>query len=641
MKKIKLLLILTLAGLALATTYHTLPFNGQNSFATDEDFRTSTDTIFAYCTWDNQYLYLAYSGQFLATPNDTIRSNIDMFFYIDTDPHPDNPKSGLGTDSTGSYYTQIMPSFPWWFDEQKWVLPFYADYRVKGIYDRKDSVYAHIQPYDNNAGQWTAGYDIDTSHANLNYVDGYYELRIPLDSLGNPPDIFILGYLVSNEWKSDLYYNPDPQRDVGGTLGSWPWSSIEGGDGDHHTEGRLNHWFHFHLQPGIHPDQENDPPVASAIDNQTINEGQSFAVIDLNSYVFDDLTPDTLLTWTTTGTVDLTVTIADSNQATVNIPNPQWNGSETITFIVTDEGGKSDTTQGTFTVVGDNQIPVAQNDSSNTPEDTAVSINLTANDSDPDGEPVHIDRILNTNNGSVTIDNDSMVTYTPAKDFNGTDTFDYVVTDGNGGRDTATVYVTVAPRNDPPQIVNLPNIIDMETNSSTQLYMMNYAYDVDTPDSLLTWSFSVSDPAIGYAYDDVTDTLTIFSYNTAGEFYLFTTLTDDSGASDKDTITVRVSQPSAIGADLNKIPQEFKVFQNYPNPFNPTTTVVFGIPKATSVELTVFNILGQPVMQRFMRNLSAGYHRVSINAEQWSAGIYFYRLRAGNRVQVKKMILVR
>lgn len=639
MGKKLLLLGFLLAGIVFATTFHTLPFDGSNAYDADEDFITSTDSIYAYCTWDEQYLYLSYTGAFLAG-NDTVRTLTDMFWYIDTDPHPENPKSGNGTDSSGNYYTQIMPSFPWYFDTQSWTLPFYADYRIRADYADNDSVFGHLDIYDNDSSKWHS-VSLDTTFANLDSINGYYEIRIPWDSLGNPPDIFILGHLVSGEWTGELYYDPDPKRDVKGTYGSWPWSSLEGGDGDKHEDGHFNHWFHFHIEPGISPDQENDPPVASQIDSQTVNEGDNFAIIDLNKYVFDDLSPDTLLTWTTQDEIDLTVTIYDSNQATVNTPNPDWNGTETITFIVTDEGGKSDTTYGTFTVLGDNQPPVAVNDTSSTIEDSSTTINVTHNDSDPDSaETVYLDRILETFNATVTIKNDSMVTYAPAENFFGRDSFSYVITDGNGGRDTAWVFVDVSAVNDAPEIVNLPELINMDTNSSTQLYMMDYASDVDTPDSLLTWSFDVSDPAISYEYNDTTDTLTIYSSGTSGDFYLFTTLTDDSGAFDQDTITIRVSEASAIVSGKG-IPKAFVVFQNYPNPFNPSTTVTFGLSTTSDVDIEIFNLLGQVMDTRHLTRLSAGFHSIKINASDWPAGIYLYRIRAENQHIIKKMVFVK
>ena len=79
-----------------------------------------------------------------------------------------------------------------------------------------------------------------------------------------------------------------------------------------------------------------------------------------------------------------------------------------------------------------------------TPEDTPVTTgDLTANDSDVDGDTLSV---LSATGPTVVVGN--TVTYTPAADFNGVDTFDYTVDDGNGGTATATVTVTVTPVND-------------------------------------------------------------------------------------------------------------------------------------------------------------------------------------------------
>ncbi|MBS3733772.1 MAG: cadherin-like domain-containing protein, partial [Phycisphaerae bacterium] len=90
-----------------------------------------------------------------------------------------------------------------------------------------------------------------------------------------------------------------------------------------------------------------------------------------------------------------------------------------------------------------NQAPTASDDSAGTTEGTAVTIDVLANDSDPDaGDTLTVDSVTQGANGSVT-NNGSDVTYTPDAGFTGTDTFDYTAADGNGGFDTATVTVTV------------------------------------------------------------------------------------------------------------------------------------------------------------------------------------------------------
>lgn len=93
--------------------------------------------------------------------------------------------------------------------------------------------------------------------------------------------------------------------------------------------------------------------------------------------------------------------------------------------------------------IQNNQPPAASNDTASTGEDMAVIINVLANDSDPDSDPLAVDSVvIQGSNGTVT-NNGSDVTYTPDTGFIGTDSFVYTVTDGKGGYDTATVTVTV------------------------------------------------------------------------------------------------------------------------------------------------------------------------------------------------------
>jgi hypothetical protein len=93
----------------------------------------------------------------------------------------------------------------------------------------------------------------------------------------------------------------------------------------------------------------NDPPVVSDIPDQTINQGQSFATINLDDYVADVDNLDSEITWTATGQSDLTVSIVN-RVATITAPSSRWNGSETITFRATDPDLDFDSDSATFTV---------------------------------------------------------------------------------------------------------------------------------------------------------------------------------------------------------------------------------------------------------------------------------------------------
>jgi hypothetical protein len=95
------------------------------------------------------------------------------------------------------------------------------------------------------------------------------------------------------------------------------------------------------------------------------------------------------------------------------------------------------------------------------------------------------------------------------------------------------------------------------------------------------------------------------------------------------------------GENTGAIPREFCLYQNFPNPFNPMTEIRFDLPEGTDVRLTVVNILGQEVMKLAEGYHAAGSHRVIWNAGECPSGVYFYRLRAGTFVSMKKLLLVR
>gem|GEM_PF-1700174 len=96
------------------------------------------------------------------------------------------------------------------------------------------------------------------------------------------------------------------------------------------------------------------------------------------------------------------------------------------------------------------------------------------------------------------------------------------------------------------------------------------------------------------------------------------------------------------GVEERLIPKKFFVDQNYPNPFNPTTVIRFGLPKDMTVDLRVYNILGQQVATLISgQHMKAGVYEKYFNASNLASGTYIYRLQAGNKAVTKKMMLVK
>jgi Ca2+-binding RTX toxin-like protein len=143
-----------------------------------------------------------------------------------------------------------------------------------------------------------------------------------------------------------------------------------------------------------------------------------------------------------------TVTINPDNTLTYT-PNPDFNGTDTITYTADDGTGNTTPGSVTVTVTPVNDAPVAGDDSASTDADAAVTVDVLANDSDVDGDPLSVTAATPGANGTTTVNADGTITYTPDAGFTGTDTFDYTVEDGNGGTTTGTVTVGVggvAPR---------------------------------------------------------------------------------------------------------------------------------------------------------------------------------------------------
>jgi len=124
-------------------------------------------------------------------------------------------------------------------------------------------------------------------------------------------------------------------------------------------------------------------------------------------------------------------------------PNPDFNGTDSFTYQVTDANGDVGTAIATITV---NPVTDIADDSRSTDEDTPVVIPVLDNDSFAAGATVT--SVTNGSNGTVVINPDGTVTYTPKPDFNGSDSFSYTVTTVAGNTETATVNVTVNPVTD-------------------------------------------------------------------------------------------------------------------------------------------------------------------------------------------------
>ena len=146
----------------------------------------------------------------------------------------------------------------------------------------------------------------------------------------------------------------------------------------------------------------------------------------------------------------------------------------------------------------------------------------------------------------------------------------------------------------------------------------------------LTYTLSPALPA-GLSFDAATRTISGTPQAAAETAYTYT-VTDANGAS------------AALA--LQTLPTAFALADNFPNPFNPATTIKYALPQAADVELTVYNVVGQPVRTLVAEHQSAGRYVVEWDAtddsgHSLSSGMYLYHLQAGEFREVKKMLLLK
>ena len=183
--------------------------------------------------------------------------------------------------------------------------------------------------------------------------------------------------------------------------------------------------------------EDNDPPVAN--DDTASTPEDTPVTVDVLAND-DDLDGDQLTVFSVTNGNYGDVSNNGSN--VTYSPQSNFNGPDTF-FYTASDGDRTNTAEVRITVQAVNDRPEANNDTASTAEDTAVIIDVLANDTDVDNDELRVSAVTGSDDGSVVINNGSLdVTYTPDTGFNGTNTFTYTASDGSA-TDTAKVTVTV------------------------------------------------------------------------------------------------------------------------------------------------------------------------------------------------------
>ncbi|MEW6219009.1 MAG: Ig-like domain-containing protein, partial [Thermodesulfobacteriota bacterium] len=188
----------------------------------------------------------------------------------------------------------------------------------------------------------------------------------------------------------------------------------------------------------------NDPPAAGT-DSAVTDEGSPVTVDVLVNDTDPEANPLTLVS----ATSGAGGAVAVAGNRVVYTPNANWHGTDAFTYQIRDGQGGAATGTVTIVVRPVNDSPVAVADEATTNEDTAVTVEVLANDTDADRDALAVTSAANGSHGTARVAGNRVV-YTPAANWNGSDSFSYQIADGQGGTATGTVAITVRPVNDPP-----------------------------------------------------------------------------------------------------------------------------------------------------------------------------------------------
>jgi subtilisin family serine protease len=242
-----------------------------------------------------------------------------------------------------------------------------------------------------------------------------------------------------------------------------------------------------------------------------------------------------------------TTTVDPGGASVTYTPDLDYVGLDSFTYVVDDGHGGTDEGFVQMAVSEGNDPPVAVDDTASVAEDGSVSIPVLANDTDPDGPALFVASVGSAGHGSVVIDPSSTsVTYTPATDYNGPDTFTYVVDDGVGLTDSGSVSVTVTPVADAPVAVDDTVSVGEDSGPTNIAVLTN---DTDADEDTLSTS-AVTDPPHGTASVNADGTVAYApdpNYNGPDSFDY--TVSDGTGGTDSGHVSVTVTavddQPTA------------------------------------------------------------------------------------------------
>ena len=280
----------------------------------------------------------------------------------------------------------------------------------------------------------------------------------------------------------------------------------------------------------------NDAPDAGSVPAQTVAEDGTLANIDLAAYATDVDGDSVTLIGATAGAGTVTM----NPNGTINYtPTANFNGTDTITYTLRDTNNAITTASVGVTITPQNDAPtiVGKPDQMVAEDTTLANIDVLTGASDVDGDPLIVSA-ASAGNGTVAINADGTLNYTPGADFNGFDTVHYTVSDSKGGAVQGMFNVNVTPANDAPVAGIAPDRAVSEDGSYLNIQVLPSASDVDG-DTLSVTSVSATIGTVSVNADNTIAYVPPADYN--GTDTVTYAISDGNGGTATGTFTMTVT----------------------------------------------------------------------------------------------------
>jgi VCBS repeat-containing protein len=285
----------------------------------------------------------------------------------------------------------------------------------------------------------------------------------------------------------------------------------------------------------------NDPPVAAA-DAVAVPEDGTVSVTVLANDT--DVDGDTLTVTAVTQGAHGAVAI-NPDKTVQYTPAANYNGPDSFTYTVSDGHGGTATGTVAVNVSPVDDAPIANPDSASVAEDGTVAIPVLANDADPEGDTLTVTAVTQGAHGTVAVNPDKTVRYTPAANYNGPDSFIYTISDGNGGTATGAVAINVTPVDDPPVAVN--DAATVVAGQAVTVAVLANDTDIDGPALAVT---SVTQGAHGTVAINGDQTVTYTAGLYLGSDSFTYTVSDGAGGSSTAMVTVNLTAPQRVATGI-------------------------------------------------------------------------------------------